>query len=92
MAEEKEKINHPEHYGGKENLYEAIKVIEAWQLGYCLGNVIKYICRAGKKDNTTEKEDLKKAKWFLKRRISEISETKIKQKKQKKVDFPNLKN
>lgn len=39
----------PKHYGGADNLYEAIKVIEAWSLNFSLGNAVKYICRAGKK-------------------------------------------
>lgn len=39
----KELVNHPEHYGGAENPYEAIKVIEAWKLGFHLGNAVKYI-------------------------------------------------
>ena len=60
-------VNHPEHYGGKKNLYEAIKVIEAWDLNFNLGNVVKYISRAGKKDNI--KQDLEKALWYLKREI-----------------------
>ena len=60
-------INHPQHYGGSENIYEAIKVIEAWNLDFCLGNVVKYIARAGKKEN--EIEDLLKAKWYLDRKI-----------------------
>lgn len=38
-----EQVNHPKHYGGAENPYEAIKVIEAWSLGFCLGNTVKYI-------------------------------------------------
>lgn len=42
-------VDHPRHYGGKNNLYEAIKVIEAWDLGFNLGNSIKYISRAEKK-------------------------------------------
>ena len=62
----KEAVNHPDHYGGEENIYEAIKVIEAWDLGFHLGNVVKYISRAGKKTNNT-REDLKKAKWYLER-------------------------
>jgi hypothetical protein len=66
----KEQVSHPEHYGGKENPYEAIKVIEAWDLDFCLGNVIKYISRAGKKNNTIE--DLKKAKFYLERKINQI--------------------
>jgi hypothetical protein len=59
-----EKVNHPLHYGGKDNPYEAIKVIEAWDLGFNLGNVVKYISRAGKKgDNYLE--DLRKAKAYI---------------------------
>ena len=44
-----EQVNHPNHYGGGENPYEAIKVIEAWDLNFRLGNAVKYIARAGKK-------------------------------------------
>ena len=62
----KETISHPDHYGGEENTYEAIKVIEAWDLGFHFGNVVKYISRAGKKTKNTN-EDLKKAKWYLER-------------------------
>lgn len=69
----KEAVNHPTHYGGKGNVYEAIKVIEAWELDFCLGNVIKYISRAGKKDSAKELEDLNKALWYLNRRIEQIS-------------------
>ena len=46
----KEQVNHPDHYGGSDNIYEAIKVIDAWDLGFSLGNTVKYISRAGKKD------------------------------------------
>lgn len=63
----KDKINHPPHYGGKDTPYEAIKVIEAWKLGFNLGNVVKYISRAGKKG--LRKEDLKKAQWYINREI-----------------------
>ena len=63
----KEMINHPNHYGGEDNPYEAIKVIESWDLNFNLGNVVKYISRAGKKDNI--KQDIKKALWYLKREI-----------------------
>ena len=62
-------INNPQHYGGDVNPYEAIKVIEAWALGFHLGNVVKYILRAGKKDPARELEDLKKARWYLDREI-----------------------
>jgi len=64
-----EQVDHPQHYGGKDNTYEAIKVIEAWGLGFCLGNTVKYISRSGKKDPAKELEDLKKAQWYLNREI-----------------------
>lgn len=60
-------VNHPAHYGGADNPYEAIKVIEAWGLGFCLGNAAKYIARAGKKGDAIE--DLEKARWYLDREI-----------------------
>lgn len=50
-------INHPAHYKGKG--LESIQVIEAFDLGFHLGNAIKYILRAGKKGD--RKEDLQKA-------------------------------
>ena len=65
-------VNHPTHYGGEENPYEAIKVIEAWELGFCLGNAVKYIARAGKKDPAKEIEDLQKAVWYLQREIEKL--------------------
>ena len=67
-----EQVNNPEHYGGKQNIYEAIKVIEAWDLNFHLGNGVKYISRAGKKDKTKFKEDLEKAKWYLDRFIGTL--------------------
>ena len=45
----KEMVKNPDHYGGVENIYEAIKVIENWDLDFHLGNTVKYISRAGKK-------------------------------------------
>ena len=65
----KKSVNHPDHYGGRDNTYEAIKVIEAWNLNFHLGNVVKYVSRAGKKDPNKEYEDLKKAAWYLERYI-----------------------
>lgn len=67
-----EQVNHPQHYGGKENQYEAIKVIEAWDLDFCLGNTVKYISRAGKKDVDKIIQDLEKARWYLDRKISQL--------------------
>ena len=66
-----EKVNHPDHYGGENNPYEAIKVIEAWDLNFHLGNVVKYISRAGKKSENSI-EDLKKAEWYLSRYVQFI--------------------
>lgn len=57
--------SHPAHYGGADNPYEAIKVIEAWDLNFNLGNVVKYIARAGKKEKNTLVEDLEKARQYL---------------------------
>jgi len=67
--EVKEHVKHPSHYGGQDSPYEAIKVIEAWELGFCLGNVVKYISRAGKKEQNDTVQDLKKALWYLERDI-----------------------
>ncbi len=67
-----EQVDHPEHYGGEDNTYEAIKVIQAWDLNFCLGNVLKYIARAGEKDPEKELEDLKKALWYLQREVEMV--------------------
>ena len=66
------KINHPTHYGGADDPFEAIKVIEAWQVDFHIGNVIKYLSRAGKKDPEKLLEDLEKAKWYLDRKIEDV--------------------
>lgn len=64
-----EAVDHPDHYGGKDNPYEVIRVIEAWKLGFNLGNVLKYIGRPTKGQLL---EDLKKAQWYLKREIERM--------------------
>ena len=78
LADKAEAIDHPRHYGGADNPYEAIKVIDAWGLGFNLGNTLKYIARAGKKSSTaalsaacalSRLEDLQKARWYLDREI-----------------------
>ena len=61
-------VEHPPHYGG-DSAYEVIKVIEAWGLGFNLGNAIKYIGRAGKKEATPTVKDLRKAVWYIIREI-----------------------
>lgn len=70
----KEMVNHPNHYGGEDNTYEAIKVIEAWDLDFHLGNTVKYISRAGKKGTDKELQDLKKALWYLERKIKNLED------------------
>lgn len=66
-----EAVDHPAHYGG-DTTYEVIKVLEAWNiLDFCLGNTIKYVARAGKK-SANQIEDLKKARWYLDRRIRQL--------------------
>ena len=59
----KSKVNHPAHY--RPGVYEAINVIEAWTLGFHLGNAVKYIARAGLKGDASE--DIEKARWYLDR-------------------------
>jgi hypothetical protein len=68
-----EVVNHPAHYGGADNPYEVIKVIEAWGLGFCLGNTVKYIARADHKAHRLE--DLRKARWYLDREIAKCENT-----------------
>ena len=63
-----EKVDHPAHY--RPGVYEAINVIEAWELGFHLGNAVKYIARCGLKGAALE--DLKKARWYLDREISRM--------------------
>lgn len=69
---ESDPVNRPAHY--TDGKIEVIDFIEDKKLGFCLGNAIKYISRAGKKDPTKEVEDLKKAKWYIERRIKELEE------------------
>lgn len=74
QAVSKEAVAHPQHYGG-DTTYEAIKVIEAWGLGFHAGNTVKYISRAGKKDPAKELEDIDKAIWYLQRHRSNLAAT-----------------
>lgn len=54
----KETVNHPSHYNT--GRFEVIEVVEDWQLDFVRGNIIKYAARAGKKEGTSELEDLQK--------------------------------
>ena len=71
-------VNNPQHY--TDSKIEVIDYIEDKNLGFCLGNVIKYVSRVGKKHSADKSnkekmiQDLKKAQWYLSRRIKEIEE------------------
>lgn len=58
----------PEHYRVSD--IEPIDAIEAWELGFCLGNVVKYVARHAHKGDPLG--DLKKAAWYLDRAIKEM--------------------
>jgi hypothetical protein len=63
-------VNHPKHYNtGK---IEVIDAIEEWEMGFCDGNVIKYVARHKHKGKPIE--DLKKAKWYLERLIQQYEQ------------------
>lgn len=64
-----DRIAHPHHYTADRH-HEPIDVIEDWDLGYRLGNVVKYISRAGRKGPPLE--DLRKARWYLDREIAAL--------------------
>lgn len=72
VAPAPEAIDHPSHYGGADNPYEAIRVIRAWGLDFSLGNAIKYIARAGRKPGSPAVQDLEKAKWYLNEAIEHL--------------------
>ena len=67
--ERRETVDHPDYY--KRGGIEAIDAIEAWELGFHLGNVVKYIARAGRKTKDGLR-DLKKAEWYLSREIERM--------------------
>lgn len=64
-------VHHPSHYASSS--VEVIDAIEAWELGFCLGNTVKYVARAGKKDPAKTVEDLEKARWYLNREIERLT-------------------
>lgn len=61
-------VNHPPHY--KVNGFEVIDIIEAFELGFHLGNVVKYVLRHDRKGNPLV--DLKKARFYLDRKITKL--------------------
>lgn len=64
---ENDPVNHPSHY--TDGKIEVIDFIEDKGLGFHLGNAVKYIARAGKKDPSKTVQDLEKARWYLDREI-----------------------
>jgi hypothetical protein len=75
MSENKEMVNHPSHYQfGDDKTYEVVNVCEAWGLDKdaYIFNVVKYVARAGKKDTDKELQDMKKALWYLNRKIERL--------------------
>ncbi len=65
---EREMVNHPDHYQG--NKFEAIDIIEDYELGFNLGNAVKYVLRCENKGN--KKQDLEKALWYINRELSKF--------------------
>lgn len=76
-AKAKSNVDHPSHYNAGK--IEVIEAIDDWGLGFCLGNVVKYVARAEHKGKTIE--DLKKARWYLdheiQKRESQASQKKV---------------
>lgn len=67
---ENDNVNRPAHY--TDGNIEVIDFIEDKKLGFHLGNSVKYIARAGKKDPNKHIEDLEKARWYLDREIERL--------------------
>lgn len=71
MPQPNDPVNRPSHYtSGK---IEVIDFIEDQKLNFCLGNTVKYVARAGKKDPNKTVEDLEKARWYLNRAIENLT-------------------
>jgi len=68
---DREMVNHPDHYQGSGGM-EVIDIIENYDLGFSLGNAIKYILRSNKKSNA--KQDLEKAIWYIRREMNNLVE------------------
>ena len=67
---DQDSVNSPPHY--QANGFEAIEVIEAFELNFNLGNAVKYLLRAGRKGGPEKRqEDLGKARWYVSRELGE---------------------
>lgn len=70
-VENPDNVSHPQHYAdGWSNGAEVIDLAE--HLSFCAGNVVKYVCRAGRKDPVEYVEDLEKARWYLDHEITRV--------------------
>lgn len=65
---EDDNVNHPKHYTSHPSGIEAIRITE--HMDFCIGNAVKYLFRAGIKDESKVIEDLKKAVWYINRKIA----------------------
>lgn len=65
-----DQVNHPAYY--TDGNIEVIDFIDDKRLGFCLGNAVKYIARAGKKDQAKTVEDLEKAVWYINHHIENL--------------------
>lgn len=72
IGDNKEMVNHPDHYGGGDNPHEVIKVIDAWGWTehFCLASSVKYLARAQHKGKKLE--DLKKSCWYINHLIEHL--------------------
>lgn len=66
----KENVNHPEHYNRHLSGVECIDIVR--HMNFNLGNVIKYLWRAGLKEGNADIQDLEKAKWYLEDEINRV--------------------
>ena len=69
----KEAVNHPSHYNSDTSGVECIDIVK--HRNFCVGNAIKYLWRAGLKSESTQIEDLEKAKWYIDCEIQRLKES-----------------
>lgn len=74
MTDKADIINRPPHYTSHPSGVECIEITQ--HHNFCIGNVIKYLWRAGLKGENTKIEDLKKARWYLDREIARLEDQK----------------
>lgn len=71
-----ERVNHPRHYTKHPSGVECIAIVE--HMTFNSGSAVKYLWRAGLKDDSPELEDLKKARWYVEREIARIEKARDK--------------